>query len=404
MTDIANPEEELPLFPLVREDPFRPAADYERWREEAPLKKVRTQSGQTAWVVLRHADVRTVLEHPSTSRDPSVPQYPAVRAGSTFTRNDVNIGHMDPPLHGRIRKMLASAFTPKRMLAISDDLQKIVDDTLDDVLSKQAPLNFHTNFSLVVTSTAICKLLGIDYSNHTEFERFAAVTVSSRSTPEDFQKARAGFFALVESLVTQQETEPTDGLLGKLVAAMQRGEITREQVVGNTLQLIVGGHETTAHTISMGLVQLWREPQYLQDISDDPDLVPVMIDEMMRTQSLADGTLGRWVREDVELADGTTIKAGEAVLPLLSSANFDPRHFEDPYSFIPARGDKTHVGLGAGIHSCLGQALARAELDLVFRTLTRRVPTLRAAVPLDEVEFQRDGFVWGVRDLQVEWG
>ncbi|MFI5623348.1 cytochrome P450 [Nocardioides sp. NPDC051685] len=391
-----------PPFPQRRDDPFRPPPAYEEWREETPAKKVTLQNGTTAWVVLRHKEAREVFESPHVSRDPSADHFPQVRAGQTFDRPNLLVNHTDPPLHGKFRKMLAPWFSLKRINSLRPGIQQIVDNALDRLLTLGKPANLHKEFSLVVPSTVICQLLGIDYSYHHDFERLARVTTSASADAATFNAAAKEMFALVERIVDEGIENPEDGVLNMLTTAMQAGEITREQCVANSFVLIVGGHETTAHTISMGLVQLFREPDKREYLRQNPEAIPVAIDEMLRMHSIADGATARVTTAELDLG-GVTIPAGEGIIPVLSPANFDPRAWENGYTFKPDRGDSTHVGLGAGIHACAGQNLARAELEIVFETILSRAPSLQLAVPESEVDFVRDGFTFGVRTMPVTW-
>lgn len=393
---------DVPEFPQLRDDPLRPPRAYEEWREEAPAKQVRLQNGRTAWVVLRHDEVRKVLESPVISRDPGLANFPQVRAGKTMTRNDQVLNHMDPPMHGRFRKLLAPWFSLKRVNQMRPGIQQIVDDAIDRLMTLDRPANLHKEFSLVVPSTVICQLLGIDYGYHDEFERLAAVTTSAGADPESFGAASAELFELVNKLVDDNIADPSDGVLNVLTTAMQAGDITREQCVAHTFVMIVGGHETTANTISLGHLQLWRQPELFEHLRANPEAIPVAINEMLRIQSINDGSLGRISTADLDLG-GVKIPAGEGIIPVMSPADFDPRAWDDPDTFDLGRDNKTQLGLGAGIHACLGQNLARAELEIVFETVLRRLPSLQVAVPEEEIGFQRDGFIFGVRDMPVTW-
>jgi pentalenic acid synthase len=395
-------EPDLPSFPHVREDPFRPARIYEEWREEAPAKRVRLQNGRSAWVVLRHKEAREVLESPNITRDPQLEAYPQVRAGSTFSRNDVVVNNMDPPLHGRFRRMFAPWFSPKRINQLRPGMQQLVEDTIDRLLTFEKPADFHREFSLVIPSKVICQQLGIDYAYHEDFERLAAVTTSASADAETFKAAAGELVAVVNKVVDEHIEDPQDGVLGMLVTAFQKGEITRDQLFWHTFVLIVGGHETTANTISLGLIQLWREPEKLERLKQNPAAIRDIIDEMIRVQSIADSVMMRITTAEFDF-DDVKIPAGEGIIPITSSANFDPRAFEDPYTFDLERRDKSHVGLGGGIHACLGMNLARAELEIAFSTVLRRLPTLRLAGGEEDVVFGRDGFVFGVRSMPVTW-
>ena len=391
-----------PAFPQLRDDPLAPPPAYLQWREEAPAKQVTLQNGKTAWVVLRQKEAQEVFEDPTISRDPSQEEFPQVRRGMSFRRNDLIMNHMDPPLHGKFRKMLAPWFTMKKINEQREDLQKIVDEAIDRLLTFEGPVNFHKEFSLVIPSTVICRVLGIDYANHNDFENFATVITRASSSAEDFAAATKGLFAVCEHLVDESIKNPGGGVLQVLTDKLQAGEINREQAVAHTYVLVVGGHETTAHTISLGFLQLFRDPTLAEFLRGNTDRIPDAITEMLRLQAINDGSVARITTKELDLG-GVKVPAGAGIIPVMSPSHRDPRAWENPDVFDIDRDNSQHLALGGGIHSCLGQNLARAELEIVFETILRRIPTLRLAGSESDIGFQRDGFVFGVYDLPVTW-
>lgn len=391
-----------PAFPQLREDPLAPPPIYVQWREETPAKLVTLQNGKTAWVVTRQQEARQVFEDPTVSRDPSQAEFPHVRRGMSITRNDLIMNHMDPPLHGKFRRMLAPWFTMKKINEQRDDLQMIVNDAVDRLLTLEKPVNFHKEFSLVIPSTVICRTLGISYDYHEAFEKHATFITRAGSTAEELKESTAALFAIAQGLVDESIENPSGGVLQVLTDKLQAGEMTREQAVAHLYVLIVGGHETTAHTISLGFLQLFRDPSLADFLRENPDRIPDAITEMLRMQAINDGSVARITTQEMDLG-GVKVPAGAGIIPVMSPAHRDPRAWENPDVFDIDRDNSKHLALGAGIHSCLGQNLARAELEIVFETILRRLPTLRLAGSESDIGFQRDGFVFGVYDLPVTW-
>ncbi|WP_173922432.1 cytochrome P450 [Agromyces sp. Marseille-P2726] len=403
MTIVSDQSTEAPpAFPQLRDDPLAPPPVYVEWREETPAKLVTLQNGKTAWVVTRQKEARQVFEDPTVSRDPSQEEFPQVRRGMSFRRNDLIMNHMDPPLHGKFRKMLAPWFTMKKINEQRDDIQQIVDDAIDRLMTFEKPVNFHKEFSLVIPSTVICRTLGIDYAYHDDFERLATVITRASSSAEDFAAATKELFEIAGRLVDESIESPGGGVLQVLTDKLQAGEITREQAIAHTYVLIVGGHETTAHTISLGFLQLFRDPQLADFLRANPDRIPDAITEMLRLQAINDGSVARITTQEMDLG-GVKVPAGAGIIPLMSPSHRDPRDWDNPDVFDIDRDNSKHLALGGGIHSCLGQNLARAELEIVFETILRRIPTLRLAGSESDIGFQRDGFVFGVYDLPVTW-
>ena len=394
----------IPAFPPRRTDPFTPPPEYAQWRDRCPVQKVRFPNGQEVWAVTTHEGVRQILsqhdlEHLTANRFD--PRFPALRAGVGTTPG--NVSWLDEPEHGRLRRLLAPVFTYKRAMAMRDGIQEAVDRALDDMIAAGPPCNLHTSLSLVIPSLVICQLLGVGYEHHPFFQSVTAKLLSRDTTKEEFQPLVASLERFVTEIVQEQAVDPDpDEILGHLLLNHERaGEITRSQIVGLAMNLVIAGHETTATTISMSLVQLLRTGQWDQLVAD-PTLAPKFVEECIRTQSIADYTVLRLAARDFEL-QGQTIRAGEGIVALLAAANHDPAVFEDPTALDPARKNRQHVGFGHGVHVCLGQNVARVELDVVFQTLARRLPTLQLDCTEGDLEWKHEGFVFGIRALPVRW-
>jgi cytochrome P450 len=165
--------------------------------------------------------------------------------------------------------------------------------------------------------------------------------------------------------------------------------------------LLLGGFDTTANMISLGVLTFLEHPDQLADLKADPSLVPQAVEELLRYLTVAHHVAFRLATGELE-AGGTCIHAGEGVIAPLAAANRDPEVFEDPDVFDIHRDARSHVAFGFGIHQCLGQPLARVELRVVFERFFQRFPTLRLAVPSEELRF-RNSMIYGVESLPVTW-
>jgi pentalenic acid synthase len=397
-----EPHTDKRVFPHVRYEPFRPPAAYEQWREEAAVTKVGLHSDQQAWVVVRYDEARQTLEHSSISVDAQHPHYPKVRKGVTSRGNDTMLRHMDAPIHAKHRRMMARQFTAKRVNELRPELERVVSETVDSVLAQGGPINLHQEFSLVIPTKVICALLGVDYGISGDIQRLSGITTSAASTAEDLAAAAQEMFALLDAEINAQYEDPGDGLIGTLIEEAHKGEIEHRQILGQTFMTIVAGHETTANTISMGMLQLFALPEIRQRVTADTSLIPGMVEDMIRMHSLVDGTLSRVATEDIVIG-GQPINAGDGVIVTISAPNYDPRRWQNPYELDIDRNDSAHLSFGAGVHMCLGQNLARAELHLAFEQLLTRIPTLRLADTPEAANMQNDGYIYGVRDLIVTW-
>lgn len=397
----------IPAFPPRRTDPFAPPPEYAQWREKCPVQKVRFPNGQEVWAITNHAGVRDILSKhdlEDLTANRFDPQFPALRAGVAGGKPDgANILYLDEPEHGRLRRMVAPVFTHKKAMAMRDGIQDSVDRALDEMIAAGPPCDLQTSLSLVIPSLVICQLLGVGYEHHPFFQSVTEKLLSRDTPKEEFQPLLESLHRFVTELIEQEATDPDPGnILGHLLLNHEpAGEITRSQIAGMAMVLIIAGHETTATTISMTLIQLLRTGQWDQLVAD-PTLAPKFVEEALRTQSIPDNTMLRLAKRDFEL-QGQTIRAGDRIVALMAAANHDPAVFEDPTTLDPARKNRHHVGLGHGIHVCLGQNLARVELDVVFQTLARRLPTIHLDCPEADLDWKHDGFVFGVREVPVRW-
>ncbi|PRX91758.1 cytochrome P450 [Allonocardiopsis opalescens] len=391
-------------FPVRRRCPFAPPPEYERLRAEEPVAKVRLPTGGTAWLVTRYDDVRTVLSGSAFSADGTRPGFPRLFPGQEQILQRPPFIRMDPPQHGFYRRMLIQEFTLKRVKTLRPGIQATVDRLLDELLARTPPVDLVDAFALPVPSLVICQLLGVPYDDHEYFQSQSRIAASGTSTAEQFASALGGLRAYMDELITRKQRNPGDDLLSKLVTEQLEpaGELRREDLLMMCLMLLHAGHETTANMISLGTMALLEHPDQLAALRSDPELLPDAIEELLRYLSIADFVTTRIAAEDTRLS-GTEIRAGDGVIALLAAADWDPEVFGEPDRLDIHRGDRRHLAFGYGVHQCLGQNLARMELEIVFSTLFARIPTLRLAVPVDELSYKHGTLLYGVHELPVTW-
>jgi cytochrome P450 len=258
--------------------------------------------------------------------------------------------------------------------------------------------------ALPVPSLVICELLGVPYADHALFQEWSAQSLNLRISSAERTAARRSLLAYVRELVVGKSADPTDDLLGRQIRRQQErsGDVDVDGLTGLGLLLLVAGHETTTNMISLGVLAFLEQPGLREEIVADPSRTPSAVEELLRWFSIVDAVVSRVAVADTEIA-GTLIRAGEGVVALSSTANRDPDVFEDPDAINFERGARHHLAFGFGAHQCLGQNLARVELQIVFDTLLARVPGLRLAADVSEIPFKDDAFVYGARELPVTW-
>ncbi|MEU8033073.1 cytochrome P450 [Streptomyces sp. NPDC049099] len=406
LTDITGPATpaEPVAFPQDRTCPYHPPTGYAPLRDGHALSRVTLFDGREVWAVTAHATARALLADPRLSSDRRRPGFPipTERLAGIRDRRAALVG-VDDPEHQRQRRLMIPSFTVRRATELRPWIQRTVDGLLDAMIAEGPPAELVSAFALPLPSMVICRLLGVPYADHEYFEEQSRRLLRG-PTAADARVARDRLEGYLGQLVDDKakQTEPGDGILDDLVHhQLREGTLDREELVSLALILLVAGHETTANMISLGTYTLLQHPERLAELRADPALLPAAVEELMRMLSIADGLL-RVALEDIEIA-GTTIRAGEGVLFSTSVINRDPAQYADPDSLDFHRPVRHHVAFGFGIHQCLGQNLARAELEIALGTLLTRLPGLRPAVPVEDVRFKPGDTIQGMLELPVTW-
>ncbi|MEU9688066.1 cytochrome P450 [Amycolatopsis japonica] len=392
-----------PSFPAARAAgcPFDPPPAIRSLQEETPLARVRLWDDSTPWLATRYADQRKLLSDPRVSADITRPGYPSptpLRGGS------ISFILMDDPEHARLRRMVTAPFTIKRVEAMRPGVQKIVDDLIDQMLAGPNPADLVTAFALPVPSLVICQLLGVPYADHEFFQDNSNVLINRETGPEAKAAAGAALGEYLDRLIGEKLENPGEDLLSGLTERIRAGELTRQEAAQMGVLMLIAGHETTANMIALGTLALLEHPDQLALLreTDDPKLVASAVEELLRYLHITHNGRRRVALEDIEIA-GEVIRAGEGIILANDIGNRDPDVFPDPDRLDLRRDSRRHVAFGFGVHQCLGQPLARMELQVVYSTLYRRIPTLRLAADLSEIDFKHDGSVYGVYGLPVTW-
>ncbi|MEU3858844.1 cytochrome P450 [Streptomyces sp. NPDC028722] len=406
LTDTTGPAAtaEPVAFPQDRTCPYHPPTGYDPLRDGRPLSRVTLYDGREVWLVTAHATARALLADPRLSADRRRPGFPAITARFAAVRKRrVALLGEDDPEHQRQRRMMIPSFTVKRATELRPRIQRIVDELLDTMIAQGPPADLVSAFALPVPSMVICGLLGVPYADHEFFEEQSRRLLRG-PTGEDTEQARRRLEDYLGGLIDAKakETEPGDGILDELVhQRLRTGELERPEAVSLAIILLVAGHETTANMISLGTYTLLQQPGRAAELGADPALLPAAVEELLRMLSIAEG-LQRVAVEDIEVA-GTTIGAGEAVLFATSVINRDPAVYDDPDALDLHRSARHHMAFGFGIHQCLGQNLARAELEIALGSLFARLPGLRLAAPAEDIPFKPGDTIQGMLELPVTW-
>ncbi|MFH8984679.1 cytochrome P450 [Streptomyces varsoviensis] len=394
---------QTPPFPADRTCPYHPPVDYEPLKNAGTMHRATLYDGREVWMVTGHAEARALLTDKRLSTDRRSPGFPVI-APRAENQAEVVIPLLgvDDPLHAAQRRMLIPSFTLKRVAAMRPQIQRIVDGLLDTMAEQGGPTDLVASFALPVPSMVICSLLGVPYDDHEFFEQCSRKLLTAETAGES-KAARLDLEDYLLDLVVKKEAEPGEGLLDELIAdRLAAGELDRHELVLMALLLLVAGHETTSNMIALGMYTLLEHPEELEALRADPSLIPGAVEELLRFLSIADGMV-RVALEDIELDGGGVIKTGEGVILSTSMINRDAGTYEDPDGLDVRRSARHHVAFGFGVHQCLGQNLARAELEIALTALLTRFPTLRLAVPADQVPLKPGDTLQGLFAMPVTW-
>ncbi|MEV0701941.1 cytochrome P450 [Saccharopolyspora sp. NPDC050389] len=404
---MTNVQHEAPAFPMARPPgcPLDPPAEYGRMRAEAPVAPAILPDGSRTWLISRYADVRAVLRDPRVSADLRKPGFPIISAAE---RTLVDVGfhpgfiRTDPPEHGQLRRMVSADFTIRRVKALRPAIQRLVDERVDRIIDGPKPVDLVAELALPVPSTVICWLLGVPVADIGKFNEWTRAVVDADTTPEQTQEANAAILGYFDELIAIKQREPADDIVSRLVRQHEAGKLTRPDVLTTSMLLLVAGHETTANMISLGVLTLLQHPEQAAALRENAGLASRAVEELLRYLSISEFATTRVATEDLEVG-GRLIRAGDGIVALTPSANRDATAFPDPDTVDIHRKSRQHVAFGFGPHQCVGQSLARAELQIVFPTLLRRIPGLRLAVPAEELRYKLNEGIFGVLSLPVAW-
>ncbi|WP_232660709.1 cytochrome P450 [Pseudonocardia sp. TRM90224] len=388
-------------FPTTRAAgcPFDPPVELAKLRAEHPLSPMTFADGHVGWLVTSHALVRAVLADKrfSARAELAHPVLPGVggndgrpAARGAFIRND-------PPEHTRYRHLVTGRFTVRRMRLLTDWITELTKRRLDLMERHGPPVDLVEMFAQPIPAQVIFELLGIPHDQHDELLHASAPLSRLDATPEEKLAAFTTLNTAVRDQVVAKRTHPGDDMLSELTAT----DLDDDELTTMGFLLLGGGTDTTANMLGLGVFALLQHPDQLAAMLREPERTEHAVEELLRYLSIIPGTI-RTALEDVELG-GVVIEAGQSVMVSIPAANRDPERFPHPDELDLHRPTGGHLAFGHGVHQCIGQQLARVEMQVAFPALFARFPTLRLAVRPEEVTVKDDMLIYGVHRLPVTW-
>jgi pimeloyl-[acyl-carrier protein] synthase len=391
--------------PEVRANPY---PFYEQLRAQDP---VHWDEELGFWVLTRYADIVAVYHDSRFSRAQGLrrgyerlPESEQMIAEPVYHSFSKTMFYSDPPYHTRLRGLVNSAFTPAAVEQMRPYIQKTVDDLLDNV-QRNGNMDVIHDFAYPLPIMVIAQMLGLPVEDRVRFKKWSddlfAILGSVPHAPDLMERAARSLSELtsyITDLSDARRQRPLKDLMTALVEAVEGGEhLTQEELVANVIILLSAGHETTSNLIGNGLLALLQHPDQMHKLRERPNLIATTVEEMMRYDNPVQISY-RSAAADVEIG-GKSIRKGQLVNSILGAGNRDPERFSEPDRFDITRDEGRHLGLGLGIHFCLGAPLLRLEAQVAFTSILRRFPKLSLAT--ENFEWQEHPIFRGVKSLPV---
>ncbi|MFI1016582.1 cytochrome P450 [Streptomyces sp. NPDC020965] len=373
--------------PEFRRNPY---PVYGHLRENAPVCPMRPPHGLDTFLITRYQDARAALSDPRLSKDMygAIDSYRRIFGDSSVALDD-HMLNSDPPKHTRLRKLVSSAFTARRVESLRTHIRDVVEELLDACPTGE-PVDLLPAFAFPLPIIVICELLGVPREDRAMVQGWSttvAQTGFSKESKLAQQRAEESLHGYFADLIARKRADPTEDLLGALTATRdEEGSLTEQELISTAFLLMFAGHKTTAYLIGNAVHHLLNHPAQLRAVREDPELLAPAVEELLRYDGSVESATFRFATEDVEIA-GTRIPRGALVQIALNSANRDPLKFDSPDRFDVTRPDNAqsaHLGFGHGVHYCLGAPLARMETQLALTGLFGRFPRVAPADPARE--------------------
>ncbi|WP_433298433.1 cytochrome P450 family protein [Pseudonocardia sp. CA-142604] len=359
---------------------------YRALSRSGPVHRVVLPHGEWAWLVVRYEQARAALTDPRLAK--AGPPFAAELDPALRSAINSNMLNVDLPEHGRLRRLVAAAFTRRRVERLAPRIRQLTDELLDPLVARAADSSFDlvAEFAYPLPVAVICELLGVPESGREKFREWSFADVNASVIGvEAYAEAATAFVEYLRDLIALKRREPADDLTSALVGARDGSDqLTEDELTSMIYLLLVAGHETTVNLIANGVYTLLRRPGAWALLGAEPERVPSAVEELLRIDGPVQTSTLRTAVETFEFA-GVTIKEGDTVLVGLLAANRDTTTRPDAEDLDLTRSPNQHVAFGHGIHLCLGAPLARLEAQTAFTGLLTRFPRLRPAVPPREI-------------------
>ncbi|MCF0082890.1 cytochrome P450 family protein [Streptomyces lomondensis] len=373
-----------------REFRANPHPVYAALRATAPVCPLKPPHGVDTYLITRYDDARAALADPRLSKDMygAIDAYHRIFGDSSIALDD-NMLFSDPPKHTRLRRIVGTTFTPKRVESLRPKVQEITDELLDRCPASE-PVNLLQEFCFPLPLHVICELLGVPENERRQAQEWSATVAQTGFGPEArkaLELAEGNLRDYLVDLIARKRKEPDGALLSALVTARDEdGALTDHELVSTAWVLLFAGHKSTAYQIGNAVYHLLGQPEQKRLAFRDPGATAAAVEEIFRFETSVENSTFRYATEDIKMRD-TLIPKGALVQISLTAANRDPEMFPDPDRMDVERPNvqATHLAFGLGPHYCIGAPLARLEMQIALTTLFGRHPGMALAAEPENV-------------------
>ena len=376
---------------------------FAKLRQDDPILHQSSLAGnEKIWFFSRYEDVEAILKDERFSRDWRAP-WGTDQSHQLSPLEELIDNHMlnrDGDDHRRLRTLVSMGFTPKRVRELRPRIEAIAAELIDSVAANKK-MDLMNDFAFHLPTIVILEMLGVPTEDRGKFKVWSNALIAPNTSEEGMAESvqhLTDFTDYLRDLFEERRKHPKDDLITALLQAEAEGDkLSEAELFSTFVLLIVAGHETTVNLIGNAMLALWRNPEQLELLKNDPSLMPNAVEEFLRFDGSVERALNRWVVEDLEYK-GHQLKRGDPVILILASANHDESTFAEAEKLDITRSPNPHLGFGKGIHYCLGAPLARLETEIALNSLLERLPNLRPDVSFDELRWR---FLPGFRGLEA---
>ncbi|MBO3734524.1 cytochrome P450 [Glycomyces niveus] len=396
---------EVLKYPLPNEHTLEPPAAWAELRGKCPVAHVTFPSGDAARLLTRYDDVKALLADPRFERSGTGEDAARISAGEYDALTNSEMAAVLPGSgegHLVWRRQLNKWFTAKQMARLRPRIAETAERLVNEMTAKGAPADLKADLGFPLPVWVICEILGVPESDRDKFSYWSDTMLNlDRYTADEMRASQAEFTAYLAAHVAAKREHPGDDLLSEL-ANDPEFPFPDAALIATGQGLLVAGHETTANMIGKMTAMLLADRSRWEALLADPTLVRPAVEEALRLDVNAGFGMIRYVDQEIAIA-GETIAPGTTVVCSMAAANRDEAVFDNAAEMDLARTPNPHLAFGAGLHSCLGQALARTELQVTLEVLLRKLPTLELAVPESDLEKVEGLLVGGLVAVPVRW-